>query len=125
MLPDFDRSATKQAMNLNLVQLSEIKLNLRPRGSTLPTDVQITQVVVPKDEQRGEAKRGMGFGFVEFKEHAHALCCLRYLNNNPAFAWAAFASKSLVELYKRCGQTIEDNPHVLAKLVWVGRTAHV
>jgi nucleolar protein 4 len=27
-----------------------------------------------------------GFGFVEFKYHAHALACLRELNNNPAYS---------------------------------------
>ena len=56
---------------------------------------------------------------MEVKEHVHALACLRYLNNNPAFAWAAYPAKSLVELYERCGETIENNPHVLAKLVRV------
>lgn len=60
---------------------------------------------------------GRGFGFVEFKEHVHALECLRFLNNNPAFAWAAFRAKTLVELYERCGEKIKDDPHVLAKLV--------
>ena len=53
---------------------------------------------------------GRGFGFVEFKEHVHALECLRFLNNNPAFAWAAFRAKTLVELYERCGEKIEDDP---------------
>lgn len=104
-------------MSLELVQLGEVKLSLRPRSQTIPSDVQVTQVVVPKDDNRGDSKSSKGFGFVEFKEHVHALCCLRYLNNNPAFAWAAFNVKTLVELYKRCGESIEDNPHVLAKLV--------
>ena len=56
---------------------------------------------------------------MEFKEHAHALACLRYLNNNPAFAWTAYPAKNLVELYEKCDETIENNPHVLAKLVRV------
>ena len=60
---------------------------------------------------------GRGFGFVEFKEHVHALECLRFLNNNPAFAWAAFRAKTLVELYERCGEKIKGDPRVLAKLV--------
>lgn len=54
---------------------------------------------------------------MEFKEHIHALECLRFLNNNPSFAWAAFRTPSLVTLYERCGEKIENNPHVLAKLV--------
>ena len=70
-----------------------------------------------RDENRGEGKTSRGFGFVEFKEHAHALACLRFLNNNPAYAWACANAKSLVELYERCGETIENDPHVLAKLV--------
>jgi len=72
---------------------------------------------VPKDANRSEGKAGMGFGFVEFKEHVHALCCLRFLNNNPSFAWAASHFKSLVDLYQHCNQRIENNPHALAKLV--------
>lgn len=72
---------------------------------------------VPQAEDRSASKASRGFGFVEFKEHIHALECLRFLNNNPAFAWAAFRTPSLVALYERCGETLENNPHVLAKLV--------
>ena len=39
-------SAVKQALSLQLVQLSEMKLSLRPKNSIIPTDVQITQVLV-------------------------------------------------------------------------------
>ena len=39
-------SSVKQALSLQLVQLSEMKLSLRPKNSIIPTDVQITQVVV-------------------------------------------------------------------------------
>ena len=39
-------SAVKHALSLQLVQLSEMKLSLRPKNSIIPTDVQITQVVV-------------------------------------------------------------------------------
>lgn len=35
-----------------------------------------------------------GFAFVEFTEHVHALACLRRLNNNPAFAWAAVGGRA-------------------------------
>ena len=70
-----------------------------------------------RDETRGEGKTSRGFGFVEFKEHVHALACLRYLNNNPAYALACINAKSLVDLYEKCGETIENDPHVLAKLV--------
>ena len=45
------------------------------------------------------------------------MACLRYLNNNPAYAWACINAKSLVDLYEKCGETIENDPHVLAKLV--------
>lgn len=27
--------------------------------------------------------QSLGYGFVQFKEHEHALSALRYLNNNP------------------------------------------
>ena len=37
-----------------------------------------------KDE-KGQAP-SKGYGFVEFAEHAHALACLRELNNNPHYA---------------------------------------
>ena len=69
------------------------------------------------DESRGSKKASKGFGFVEFKEHAHALACLRFLNNNPAFSWAAVNVDSLVDLYAMCGEQIENDPHKLAKLV--------
>ena len=39
-------SAVKQALSLQLVQLSEMKLSLRPKTLIIPTDVKITQVVV-------------------------------------------------------------------------------
>jgi len=39
-------SAVKQAIQLQLVDMSEIKLNLRPRSQTIPNDVQVVQVVV-------------------------------------------------------------------------------
>ena len=39
-------SAVKQALSLQLVQLSEMKLSLRPKTLTIPTDVKINQVVV-------------------------------------------------------------------------------
>lgn len=57
---------------------------------------------------------------MEFEEHAHALGCLRFLNNNPAFSWATTNVQSLVELYAKCGEQIEDDPHKLAKLVGPG-----
>ena len=69
------------------------------------------------DESRGSKKASKGFGFVEFEEHAHALACLRFLNNNPAFSWAAVNVDSLVDLYAMCGEQIENDPHKLAKLV--------
>mgnify|MGYP007073460542 CR=1 FL=1 len=54
---------------------------------------------------------------VLWSSRSHALACLRYLNNNPAYAWACINAKSLVDLYEKCGETIENDPHVLAKLV--------
>ena len=69
------------------------------------------------DESRASKKASKGFGFVEFEEHAHALACLRFLNNNPAFSWAAVNVDSLVDLYAMCGEQIENDPHKLAKLV--------
>jgi RNA recognition motif. (a.k.a. RRM, RBD, or RNP domain) len=34
---------------------------------------------------RGGLPQSRGYGFVEFAHHAHALACLRELNNNPAY----------------------------------------
>ena len=43
-----------------------------------------------------------GFGFVEFTHHAHALACLRELNNNPAYsAEYATGGKKAVEMKRR------------------------
>jgi len=43
-----------------------------------------------------------GFGFVEFTHHAHALACLRELNNNPAYsAEYAAGGKKAVGMRKR------------------------
>lgn len=119
--------AVRQGVSLNLVQLDEVKLPFRPKGDVIPSHIKIIQAVVmdvefphiqvPKDESRGSGKSGRGFGFIEFEEHVHALACLRYLNNNPAFSWAAVNVESVVELYKLCGETIDDDPHHLAKLV--------
>jgi nucleolar protein 4 len=43
-----------------------------------------------------------GFGFVEFTHHAHALACLRELNNNPAYS-AEYASggRKIVDFKRR------------------------
>ena len=43
-----------------------------------------------------------GFGFVEFTHHAHALACLRELNNNPAYSGEyATGGKKAGEMKKR------------------------
>ena len=43
-----------------------------------------------------------GFGFVEFTHHAHALACLRELNNNPAYsAGYATGGKKAVAMKRR------------------------
>ena len=34
---------------------------------------------------RGGAPQSRGYGFVEFRHHAHALACLRELNNNSEY----------------------------------------
>lgn len=37
-----------------------------------------------KKPERGQVLgRSLGYGFVQFQEHEHALKTLRYLNNNP------------------------------------------
>lgn len=37
-----------------------------------------------KKPQKGQVMgQSLGYGFVQFQEHEHALTTLRYLNNNP------------------------------------------
>lgn len=37
-----------------------------------------------KKPQKGQVMgQSLGYGFVQFHEHEHALAALRYLNNNP------------------------------------------
>lgn len=47
------------------------------------------KIMLDMDRQRGGLSQSRGFGFVEFKEHAHALACLRELNNNAAYGSSA------------------------------------
>jgi nucleolar protein 4 len=42
-----------------------------------------------------------GFGFVEFKCHAHALACLRELNNNPSYSGEFVAGGSSADSLKK------------------------
>ena len=53
-------------------------------------------------EGRKSIPPSKGFGFAEFTHHAHALACLRELNNNPAYsAEYAAGGKKAVEMKKR------------------------
>jgi RNA recognition motif-containing protein len=47
---------------------------------------------------RGDVPQSRGYGFVEFESHAHALACLRELNNNAKYsALSAEGGKLIVE----------------------------
>ena len=53
---------------------------------TLVTLTLFDQVKLLKDVKKGKVvikKHSRGVGFVDFKEHQHALVALRVLNNNP------------------------------------------
>ncbi|XP_041794495.1 RNA-binding protein 28 isoform X2 [Chelmon rostratus] len=42
------------------------------------------RVMYDKKPEKGQVMgQSLGYGFVEFQSHEHALCTLRYLNNNP------------------------------------------
>jgi nucleolar protein 4 len=45
-----------------------------------------------------DAKMSKGFGFVEFEQHMHALACLRLVNNNEEYAWAAAGGRAAMRV---------------------------
>mmetsp|Transcript_23512 Transcript_23512/g.36256 ORF Transcript_23512/g.36256 Transcript_23512/m.36256 type:complete len:808 (-) Transcript_23512:94-2517(-) len=57
----------------------------------------IGREVITSSVKRTELGQSKGFAFVEFTHHAHALACLRELNNNPRYSeeYAVFGKKAV------------------------------
>ena len=53
------------------------------------------EVITSSATKRAELGPSKGFAFIEFTYHAHALSCLRELNNNPKYSedWVIFGKK--------------------------------
>lgn len=61
--------------------ISDFEDLIRPSFLSLPQ----CHVMYDRKPVRGQVMgRSLGYGFVEFKEHEHALQALRHLNNNPS-----------------------------------------
>jgi nucleolar protein 4 len=48
-----------------------------------------------------------GFGFAEFKHHAHALACLRELNNNPSYSREYAAGGKAADAMRKRARTVK------------------
>ncbi|XP_020336407.1 RNA-binding protein 28 isoform X1 [Oncorhynchus kisutch] len=60
------------------------KLCLKAAGGGNVVRITECRVMYDKKPERGQVLgRSLGYGFVQFQEHEHALKTLRYLNNNP------------------------------------------
>uniref|UniRef100_A0A8K9XMZ0 RNA binding motif protein 28 n=2 Tax=Oncorhynchus mykiss TaxID=8022 RepID=A0A8K9XMZ0_ONCMY len=60
------------------------KLCLKAAGGGKLVRITECRVMYDKKPERGQVLgRSLGYGFVQFQEHEHALKTLRYLNNNP------------------------------------------
>ncbi|XP_024279439.1 RNA-binding protein 28 isoform X2 [Oncorhynchus tshawytscha] len=60
------------------------KLCLKAAGGGKVVRITECRVMYDKKPERGQVLgRSLGYGFVQFQEHEHALKTLRYLNNNP------------------------------------------
>lgn len=88
--PNFLISATRLSvrnipLEMSEKQLKELFINAVKAKAT-KQNPQIKQVKILRDDEK-VAKDGLplskGLGFVEFKEHQHAVVALRSLNNNP------------------------------------------
>jgi nucleolar protein 4 len=82
------------------VERSQDKLRslLAPLGKG---SLRSAKVMLDMERKRGGLAQSRGYGFVEFKEHAHALACLRELNNNSAYCSSAAGATSKTGLRPR------------------------
>eukprot|EP00980_Cylindrotheca_fusiformis_P028106 scaffold22581_cov123-Cylindrotheca_fusiformis.AAC.3 len=71
---------TSEAEAVDIIPAWEDKVNFK---EYIPS-VYIDRDFGPDGKKANAPSRG--FGFAEFKHHAHALACLRELNNNPAYS---------------------------------------
>ncbi|CAH0521393.1 unnamed protein product [Peronospora belbahrii] len=78
--------AANAGMFSGIVDRSEIKSELLPKGGNPTVKVRMAKVVRDMESAKaGKDPRSRGYGFVEFSEHLHALAALRVLNNNPKY----------------------------------------
>lgn len=82
--------ATKKAIKNHLVNIEDIKPQLRP--TTPNPEIKIVQSMVLREAKEGSLSKGSGF--VEFTEHYHALSALREVNNNPKYWWLSVSGQN-------------------------------
>lgn len=82
--------ATKKAIKNHLVNIDDIKPQLRP--TTPNPEIKIVQSMVLREGKEGSLSKGSGF--VEFTEHYHALSALREVNNNPKYWWLSVSGQN-------------------------------
>lgn len=95
-----DMDALLTAQGVSSVERSQDKLRslLAPLGKG---SLRSAKVMLDMERKRGGLAQSRGYGFVEFKEHAHALACLRELNNNAAYCSSAAGATSKTGLRPR------------------------
>lgn len=67
------------AINAVKARLANNEEEKKMSGATAAIRIHQVKIIRSKDRQN----RSTGFGFLEFKEHTHALMALRHINNNP------------------------------------------
>ncbi|KAJ3043183.1 RNA recognition motif-containing protein, partial [Rhizophlyctis rosea] len=78
----------REGLESEVIQEEEKEGNAAPSATRKPL---VKQAKILRSKDRVDSSTGLnrslGYGFIEFSSHADALCCLRWLNNNPrAFA---------------------------------------
>eukprot|EP01031_Cornospumella_fuschlensis_P031851 gene31851-38512_t len=100
--------ATKKGLSSNRVTTADISKYCEAQGLK-PADCPINPPFSMKDvkakvmlEGGEKGTKGKGFGFISFTQHAHALACLRELNNSLEYANDAEAEEAdgIVEVNK-------------------------
>ena len=88
---DIDALLTAQGVPSSERSQSQLRAILTPltKGS-----LRSAKVMLDLERKRGGVSQSRGYGFVEFREHSHALACLRELNNNPAYGSSAAGATS-------------------------------
>eukprot|EP01034_Spumella_vulgaris_P022073 gene22073-28168_t len=89
--------AVKAALTKGLVTREDLELHMKAQGSAtavtldIPpmatkTCVKSAKVMLDLTRVRSGIPQSKGYGFVEFSHHAHALACLRELNNSAKYS---------------------------------------